>query len=114
MAEKEIYERITQIDEKHMRKAEELRAEMNMMVQSFQGHISDMTTSAAIISERFRQLKEQMIAMPKPEARPCPFFTKHLDEHEKIRFVLVKSVIGAIVTAVVTALGTLFIWKHTP
>ena len=114
MAEKEIYERITQIDEKHMRKAEELRAEMNMMVQSFQGHISDMTTSAAVLSERFKQMREQVVTMPKPESRPCPYFTKHMEDHEKYRFVWVKSVITAIVTAVVTALGTLFIWKHTP
>ena len=114
MSEEKIYQRITEIDEKHMRRSDELRAEMNLMVQSFQGHISDMTTSAAILSERFKQMREQVVTMPKPESRPCPFFAKHIEDHEKIRFVVVKSVITAIVTAVVTAFGTLFIWKHTP
>ena len=114
MREEKIYQRINQIDEKHMRKADELRAEMNLMIQSFHGHISDMTTSTAVLSERFKQMRDQVVNMPKPEARPCPFFNKHIEDHEKIRFVLVKSVIGAIVTAVVTALGTLFVWRHTP
>ena len=114
MSEEKIYQRINEIDEKHMRKAEELRAEMNFMIQSFHGHISDMTTSMAVVSERFNQMKDQVVSIPKPETRPCPFFNKHMEEHEKYRFIWVKSVITAIVSAVITALGTLFIWKHTP
>lgn len=114
MAETEVYERINQVDEKHTRKAEKLRDEMNVMAQTFQGHISDITTSMAVVSERFKQMKEQVIAIPKPEKRPCDELKGHLEEHEKYRFVLVKSVIGAIVTAIVTALGTLFIWRRNP
>ncbi|RKY06574.1 MAG: hypothetical protein DRP56_07185 [Planctomycetota bacterium] len=51
--------------------------------------------------------------------QPCCFFEEHkkhfdnhIDEHEKIRFIWIKSIIGAIVSSIATAIGTVFILKH--
>jgi len=49
--------------------------------------------------------------------QPCCYFEEHkkhyddhIAEHEKIRFIWVKAVVGAIVSAVAAAIGTVLFW----
>lgn len=102
---KDIWDKIDRVDDKHTKKADELRAEMNVMVQTFQGHIADMTTSAAVISERFKQLKDRVVEMPRPEERPCLFFKEHMEDHKNIRFIWIRAIVGSVLSAVVTAIA---------
>jgi len=45
-------------------------------------------------------------------SRPCPFFKDHETEHKKLQFIWIKSIIGAVVAAVVTALSTAWLYMH--
>lgn len=101
-----IYDKIEKVDSKHDKKAEEIRSEMNLMMQSFHGHMADMTTTSAVMSERFKQLSKQVSNIPALPKRPCGDFEAHIAEHKEYRFIWVKSIVGAIVAAVLAAAGT--------
>ena len=55
-----------------------------------------------------------------PEVKqPCVWFDEHkknfdnhIDDHEKIRFIWVKAIIGSVVSAIAAAIGTILFWGH--
>ena len=60
------------------------------------------------------EVKKEMEMTPviKLHDRPCTFFKEHETEHKKLQFIWIKSIIGAVVAAVVTALSTAWLYMH--
>ena len=106
MSEEKIYNRINEIDQKHDNHYNEMRDELHLHIQSINGHMHSMATSAAVISERLQQTRRDIEGMPPQRERPCVDLKEHLLHHEKYRFAWVLAIIGAIVSGAAAAIGT--------
>jgi len=124
MSEEKIYQRINDIDQKYekrndilRREISENRAEMNLIMNAYNGHISTITTSSAVLSERFNQMRIQLEKLPVPEKRPCEFFAQHIQDHKEADSLWKKPVIGGIVggafVTVTFILRGFFEWLRT-
>jgi hypothetical protein len=112
MSEEKIYQRINEVDDKHTQKTDNLRNEMNQIMQTFHGHIIEMSTTAAVISERFKQLRDQVINLPKPPDQPCTHLKDHIKDHKDIRTLWNRPLIGCVIDLVKMAVIFLlaFLW----
>jgi len=93
---------------------EEFAAEMNRLhtkmdihKDQLQGKIEDLSRDVVELQTRF-----EMTPIPEIPSRPCPFFRKHEAEHEKIRFMVIKSIVGAVVGGIISAIATVLVFLH--
>ena len=56
--------------------------------------------------------KIDMTTIPEIPTRPCPFFEDHQKDHQAVRFVIFKSVVGAIISSIAAAIGTVLFFNH--
>ena len=86
---------------------ERLHDKLDANKDHFTEQLIDLSTEVTEIRTKV-ELTPQ-VTLP---SRPCPFFKEHEQEHDKIKYMWLKSIIGAIVSAIVTVLGALFLFIH--
>ena len=86
---------------------ERLHDKLDANKDHFNEKMSELNTEVTEI--RTKVDMSPVVTIPE---RPCPFFKDHEEEHKVLKHMWLKSIIGAIVSAFVTAIATLFIWVH--
>lgn len=86
---------------------ERLHDKLDSNKNHLNGKIETLSKEVVELQTRFA-----MTPIPVLPERPCPFFEKHEEEHEKIRFIWIKSVVGAVVSAIAAAIGTVLFYNH--
>ena len=78
-------------------------------------HFNEKFEGLAVSVAEIKKEMEMTPAVVIP-GRPCDQFREHAADHKKIQFIWIKSIVGAVVAAIVTAIGTawLFVTKHQP
>jgi hypothetical protein len=90
---------------------DEFTAQMNLLHKKLDKNKDHFSEKMETMNEGLVELRTE-VRMNPVKPRPCEFFKDHEREHKKLQFVVIKSVIGAIATAIVTALGTVFMFKN--
>ena len=93
MSEKDIYEKIDKVDTKHDQKHEDTL----IRLESYHAHIMEIVTTGAVLSERLKQIKDQMENLPQPESRPCKALENHIQDHKDAQTIWKRPVISCIV-----------------
>ena len=86
---------------------ERLHDKLDANKDHFNEKMNELSTEVTEIRTKFEMTPQ--VTLP---GRPCAFFKDHEDEHDKIKHMWLKSIIGAVVSAFVTALATMFVWFH--
>jgi len=107
-----LHEKVERTTGENHKRIEDLRAEFNMHVNSINGCLSQMSTSVAVMAERFKQLENTVHNFPSPQPRPCDDFQRHQEAHEKIKYLWLKSIVSAVISSVAAAIGTLLLFFH--
>ena len=86
---------------------ERIHAKLDENKDHFNTKIESVSSEVVELRTKF-----DMTPIPQLPNRPCKFFIKHEAEHDAIRFVWVKAVIGAIVSGIAAAIGTVLFFGH--
>ena len=86
---------------------ERLHDKLDSNKDHFNDRMNELSTE--VIEIRTKVDLAPIVTIP---GRPCAFFKEHETEHKKLQFIWIKSIIGAVVAAVATALSTAWLYMH--
>lgn len=105
---KRLYDKMEAGDAKLDTKIEQLRADMHRHVAEISSNLNSISTSTAVISEQFKTVADDVKKIPPIPPRPCAYFEKHMEHHENISMLWLRTIVGMLASGLLGAMGALW------
>ena len=100
-----LHDKIEALAGRNREKIEECKEEFHMLISSVNGNLASLSTSTAIMAEKFNHLSKELRQIPPHPDRPCTFFVDHIKEHRETQTLFKKPIVSGAIGGIFVVLG---------